>query len=66
MQLVLNGDSLAYEGTPTIAGLLEFLHTEPGRVAVVVNDEVVIREQRASRQLHPGDRVELVTFAAGG
>jgi sulfur carrier protein len=51
---------------PTVAGLLAALNRDPKKVAVEVNEEVVPREQHATRQLTEGDRVEIVTLVGGG
>jgi sulfur carrier protein len=51
---------------PTVAGLLASLSRDPKKVAVEVNEEVVPREQHAERELHDGDRVEIVTLVGGG
>jgi thiamine biosynthesis protein ThiS len=42
------------------------LGIEAQRVAVLLNDEAVPAPRRSLTPLHEGDRVELLTFAAGG
>jgi len=51
---------------PTVAGLLASLNRDPKKLAVEVNEEVVPREQHATKELKDGDRVEIVTLVPGG
>ena len=66
MELVLNGDVYEHSGDGSLSSLLAELDLEPERVAVVVNDEIISREQRPETHLAAGDRVEVLTFAGGG
>jgi len=66
MELLVNGETLERPEGETPAGLLVALGADAGRVAVLVNDEVVPQARRAAAALHAGDRVEVLTFAGGG
>ena len=66
MQRVVNGETMTRPDGESLAGLLQALSADGGRVAVLVNDEVVPPAQRTGRTLREGDRVELLTFAGGG
>lgn len=50
----------------TIAALLEDLRIDPLRVAVQLNLEIITRERYGQTALHPGDKLEIITFMAGG
>lgn len=67
MTISLNGKPHAL-GTPgTVATLLRDLGLAGrGGIAVEVNEEVIPRSEHAARELHEGDRVEVVTMMAGG
>ncbi len=49
-----------------VAELLDELGLSGLRVAVMVNDEIVRRGDRAARILLPGDRVEIISMVGGG
>lgn len=66
MQLQINGDAREVPQGVTVTELLVFLNITTGRVAVEVNAAVVGRAKHVSTLLHPGDQVEIVTFAGGG
>jgi sulfur carrier protein len=46
--------------------LLEDYHFDRKRVAVLVNGEIVKRDNWADFDLKPGDEVDVVTFVGGG
>lgn len=46
--------------------LLEKLKIEPGTVAVLINGDVLPREEWRSRSLLSTDEVEIVKFVGGG
>lgn len=66
MQIVLNGRPRAIESAATVRRLLEEMDYPPEVVAVQVNDDIVPRSRFADTRLAEGDRVEVITFAAGG
>jgi thiamine biosynthesis protein ThiS len=66
IQLLVNGEPHELPDSDTVAGLLQTLEAPEGRVAVLVNDEIVSADERPRRRLANGDRVEIITFAAGG
>ena len=66
MQLTVNGKAHEHAGDGTLPSLLDELGARHDRVAVLVNDDVVAREERNSIALSPGDRVEVLGFAGGG
>jgi sulfur carrier protein len=65
MQVQVNGTSCETQAE-FVAGLVREQGVDAARIAVVLNDEVVPAAARASTRLHPGDRIELLRFAAGG
>ena len=66
MKLPLNGEPYAGEGAGSVAELLAQLKLEGRRVAVMVNDEIVRRQDHAARQLADGDRIEIIHMVGGG
>jgi thiamine biosynthesis protein ThiS len=66
MTLTINGEKTEIPGDMTVAGLLDHLKIEPGRVAVEVNMKIVKRDTFQNHSLHDGDTVEIVNFVGGG
>jgi len=66
MQLTVNGESHELPEPATLLQLLEAVEAPLDRVAVMVNDDVVPKEQRHSITLSQGDSVEILVLAAGG
>lgn len=64
--LSINGESRTFPQALSIAELLDHCGIDRTRVAVEVNREVVPRTSHPTRQLHDGDRVEIVTLVGGG
>lgn len=50
----------------TLEALLRQLDANDDRVATMVNDEVIPKEDRPRTRLGEGDRVEVLVFAGGG
>ncbi len=66
MELTVNGKKLEAADGVTITALLEELKINALRVAVQLNQEIVKRERYEETSLKPGDRLEIITFMAGG
>ena len=66
MELTINGRQREVTDGATITALLEELKINPLRVAVQLNLEIIKRERHERTALKPGDRVEIITFMAGG
>lgn len=66
MELMVNGKKLEVAEGATITALLEQLNINPLRVAVQLNLEVIKRERYEKTALNEGDRLEIITFMAGG
>lgn len=65
MELMVNGKKLEVTDGATITALLEELNINPLRVAVQLNLEIIKRE-RYDTTLRAGDKLEIITFMAGG
>ena len=65
-QLVINGQDKQVEKSRNIAQLLLELGLGERRVAVMVNDRIVRRDQHEATPLEEGDRVEIVQMVGGG
>ncbi len=66
MELMVNGKKLEVTDGATITALLDDLKINPLRVAVQLNLEIIKREQYERTALKAGDRLEIITFMAGG
>lgn len=66
MILTVNGKAYKHKGKATVEALLQSMHIDSGRVAVMVNNDVVGRKKYSSARLVAGDRIEILTFAGGG
>jgi sulfur carrier protein len=66
MEIQLNGKMREVQDSTTIKRLLGDLKLDPLRVAVQVNLDIVKRDRYEEVVLHPGDKVEVLTFMAGG
>ena len=63
---MVNGKKLEVTDGATITALLEELNINPLRVAVQLNLEIIKRERYDSTTLRAGDKLEIITFMAGG
>jgi sulfur carrier protein len=64
--ITLNGESKEIPAGTTVAGLLNTVGAESQNVAVVVNENIVRPDARASVLLQENDQVEILVFAGGG
>ena len=66
-RVTVNGQEHEVPSGTTVAGLLRILGmSDPTRVAVERNREVVPRAQHAEATLAEGDQLEVVGFVGGG
>lgn len=67
MRLTLNGETREVTPPPaTVEGLLLMLGVPRERVAVELNGELVVKQERGARALKDGDVLEIVTLVGGG
>ena len=66
VEIIFNGEPREIADGTTIAGLLAELELPSRQVAVEVNLQLVPRARHGEHQLHPGDRLEVVTLVGGG
>ncbi len=66
VELSVNGQPERLPDGTTVADLVAAWCPSPQGIAVACNREVVPRSAWAHTALHDGDRVEIVTAAAGG
>lgn len=66
MELIVNGKKLDVREGRSITALLDELKINPLRVAVQLNLEIIKRERYGDTALKAGDRLEIITFMAGG
>ena len=58
VKLTVNGKARIHKGNATLLALLKELKVDGNRVATMVNDDVVAKNERASVRLNNGDRIE--------
>ncbi len=66
MRVSINGNEETITDGLTLIDLLRQRGTDPRRVAVEVNKELVVRAEYAATRINEGDRIEIVTFVGGG
>jgi len=66
VRVTINGTTEELPEGETLAGLLDRRGLEPVRVAVERNGRIVPASQYEHTHLAEGDRIEIVTFVAGG
>ena len=66
MTITLNGEKKEVPDGMTVTGLLESLNIQHQRVAVELNFEIVKKDKFDKTALKEGDRIEVVSFMAGG
>jgi sulfur carrier protein len=66
INVTVNGESLALDGAGDLLSLLENMSANPDRVAVMLNDSILKRDNWQETSLADGDRLEILTFAGGG
>ena len=67
MKILVNGEPFEHNGEPRLGAVLSAYGVAEGtRVAVVVGDAVIPREEHKSRPIREGDRIEILVFAGGG
>lgn len=66
MNLIINGENLEFESGKNIDEILAILGVESKIFAVVVNANLVKKEDYKSTILCEGDKVEMLQFMGGG
>ncbi len=66
MQIKLNGELLEVAAGITIAALIDAQGLRCARVAIEANGAIVPRSAHASREVRPGDTIEIVHALGGG
>lgn len=66
MNLIINGENLEFESGKNIDEILAILGVESKIFAVVVNANLVKKEDYKSTILYEGDKVEMLQFMGGG
>ena len=65
-QIQLNGAAYPIDLPATVEDLLDRLQATGQRVAVMVNDDIIRKDRRASVNLSEGDAVEVIGMVGGG
>ncbi len=65
MRLIVNGEETSSKAE-TLANLLQDLDYEGAWIATAVNGDLVTREERTTKHLNEGDRIEILSPMQGG
>jgi sulfur carrier protein len=66
LSFMLNGEARNYPPPLSVAGLLERVGLDRRKVAVELNEEIVLRSAYAQTLIRHGDKLEIVHFIGGG
>ncbi|MEI8139435.1 MAG: sulfur carrier protein ThiS [bacterium] len=66
MKIIVNGNTHELNRMASLDDLLKQLGANPEAVALMVNDQVIPRTERAGMVLKEGDRLEVLSFMGGG
>ena len=66
IRIMLNGEKRELPSGSSVADLLKLECAALQKVAVVVNENIVRADERASVMLQDNDQVEILVFAGGG
>jgi len=66
LTFMLNGETRNYPPPLSVAVLLERIGLDKRKVAVELNEEIVLRSVYAETLIQRGDRLEIVHFIGGG
>lgn len=66
MEIRLNGKTVEVDGVRTVADLLALRDLKASLVAVEHNGAIVPRSEFETREIRPGDTLEIVHFVGGG
>lgn len=64
--MTLNGRPYLLDGPASISQVLRQADFDPGRVAVLLNGEIVVKEAFGTTDLKDDDALEVVSFVGGG
>jgi thiamine biosynthesis protein ThiS len=66
IEIIINGETQAFDGAVSVADLLARLGLPEKKIAVEHNLEIVPKSAYASHMVGAGDRIEIVHFIGGG
>lgn len=66
MTIKVNGQTYEHKGEGTLDSLLQELGANPVAVALMLNEQMVPRAERAGVSFKAGDRIEILSFMGGG
>jgi len=66
MQITLNGQAHSIEEETTLTDLLELLSLNGKPVVAELNEQAILPRNFPTTTLNSGDKLEIVTLAAGG
>ncbi len=66
MNIIVNGDNMTHEGTATLSALLESLSININQVAVMIDGEVIKKQNMNSKPIAENNNIDILTMAAGG
>ena len=66
MNFVLNGKTHKHNGDGSLTALLVEIEADNKPVAIMINGNIIKKENVDNASLQDGDQIEIITYAAGG
>ncbi len=66
MKIVVNGEQKEFRDNATLLEVIQALGLEEKVMAAACNMQIVKKEEWSKKELHDGDKLELLDFVGGG
>ncbi len=66
MNFVLNGKPHMHNGNGSLSALLSEIQADQEQIAIMINNDIIKKENIGNITLQDGDQIEIITYAAGG
>jgi thiamine biosynthesis protein ThiS len=66
MNIIVNGENITHEGDATLSALLESLSININQVAIMIDGEVIKKQNMTSKPIAENNNIDILTMAAGG
>ncbi len=66
MNLTVNGDLFEHSGPPSLPSLLTALDAQPDQVAVMLNNDIITKDNYSTVRLSENDTLEIMMLVGGG
>ena len=66
MNFILNGKSYTHNGNGSLSALLREIEADKKQIAIMINNDIIKKNTIENILLKDDDRIEIITYAAGG